>query len=253
MQIISLILMVSLVGCGGIVLVPQNKQPKSETIIVPPAVEKTRPAMYPLSLDPKPWMNKTLQSRVSLWFRITEEGWYIDWSAQRLPLLMVIIHHSFGKKDATADDIEKINKDKIWDPYYQSNDPDPYLKGLEPHTGYCVNGKERFICYHHLVYWDGRITTELQPLINIDGRWYIDTVVWHAGDMTSNRCGISICLVGDFTKNPPAAAQLKAVKGLIAYYKQFNQNLEVLPHKEVCQRITDCPGDTWDLWGPQLK
>jgi hypothetical protein len=167
--------------------------------------------------------------------------------------MMIIIHHSATEDDATPEEIAAINKQKLWDPYYKSDDPDPYLKGLEPHTGHSIGGKETFICYHHLVYWDGRVTTELQPLIYINGRWYIDMVVWHAGNMVVNCCSISICMVGNFDEKPPPASQIEAAQKLINYYKLFNPNVVVLPHRRIVDLRTDCPGNTWDQWGPLLE
>jgi hypothetical protein len=135
---------------------------------------------------------------------------------------------------------------------YRSADPEPFVKGLPVHSSHVVNGEETFIAYHHLVYPDGRVTTELSPLQRIGDSWYIDQVGWHAGDWDTNCKSIGVCLIGNFNKAEPPEAQLQATKKLAAYYRQFNPKLRITSHKSD-QVKTDCPGLTWSKWRRKIE
>ncbi|MDD5146720.1 MAG: peptidoglycan recognition family protein [Candidatus Pacebacteria bacterium] len=223
-----------------------------EFILNPPEVESTPPILYPRGPNEKDWANKSIRARVDRWFWVYEKGWFINWDQDRWPFLTIVVHHSETKSDATPDEIAQIHKNNLWIPCYQNpNDNDPYVFGLEPHSGHCINGRETFCCYHHLIYPDGKITTELQALTKINDVWFIDMVGWHAGDWAINNQSIAICLIGDYTYADPSETQVKALIGLINYYKMFNPNVAVVPHKKVSRR-TICPGNHWFGWEPSI-
>lgn len=99
------------------------------------------------------------------------------------------------------------------------------------------------IGYHFLVYANGKINQVNDVM----------TMSYHAGDgsdspLNTNRMGIGVCLVGDFTHTPPPAAQLAAARELIAHL-----GLPFIPHREAYNTVTTCPGDTWDSWKDSLK
>lgn len=225
------------------------------TKFAPPSVEKGEPVMFSVEeLDPSPWIEKTDPQKRDLWFKFSPDRkeWWIDWDAERLPFDLVVVHHSAGPADQPVEEIEADHLARLYGGRYKGTWDDPYVVGLEPHSGHVVNGKETFIGYHHLVYPDGRILNTLSPLINTNGVWYIDHVGWHAGNWKDGNCpGVAICLIGDYTDSVPPAKQLNAVKKLIGYYKQFNQNLTVEPHNHFNPR-TACPGKKWKLWAPQI-
>lgn len=171
-------------------------------------------------------------------------GWYVDWDAERKPLDLIVIHHSATGPTVTADSISNSQRERLYVPRYRSESQTPYVKGLPVHSGHVVNGKETFIGYHHLVYPDGRITTELSPLTRVKGVWHVDMVGWHAGNWDANCRSIGICLVGDFTKEEPPEAQVAATLKLIAYYHTLVSKLDVKPHNHF--KATECPGRAWN-------
>lgn len=133
------------------------------------------------------------------------------------PTTVIVIHHSASRSDVTPKEIAQ----------YQIGPPD-YFPG---------------IAYHFVITVDGRIYQTNA----------IDTLSFHAGDgsdspLNTNRMGVGVCLVGDFTHAPPPAAQLAATRELIAYL-----GLPFIPHKEAYNTFTSCPGNTWESWKGELK
>lgn len=226
--------------------------PTSPEPLIPPRVERGRPILYSRAEhDPRPFLEKTQSDKRKLWFVfLNDNHWYINWDAERQPFNLIVIHHSATSPQVTAESISTGQKERLYAPRYRSGNNDPYVKGLPPHSGHVVNGKETFIGYHHLVYEDGRVTTELSLLVKIGETWLIDMVGWHAGNWEVNCRSIGICLVGDFTDKQPAEAQLTATARLIAHYRKFNPDLTVKPHHTLS--ATECPGKTWQVWGNQL-
>lgn len=223
----------------------------------PPQVKRGSPVTLPkTNFDPRPYKAKTLPDKVAVWFKETGDGksWWIDWDAERRPFKRIIVHHSATTPDAKPEEIESYTT-RIYRGRYQLDEKsaggnDPYVKGLPIHSNHLVKGRERLITYHHLVYGDGRITTELQPLIKVKNQWLIDMVGWHAGNWQVNCESIAVCLVGTFQDSNPSDKALKALAGLIAYYKQFNPKLLVEPHNQHSK--TSCPGNTWEYWSDKL-
>jgi len=221
----------------------------------PPQIRRGDPIGFPADFDLSPWISKTTDTQ--LWFK--ENGnaeIYIDWDAARAPFDLIVIHHTAGLLRTKAKKIDSLQKQRLYEPRYQI-DAQPrieglYVEGLPVHSAHVINGRERFIAYHHLVYDNGKITTELSPLIKIDNQWYVDHVAWHSGQWSVNCRSIAICLVGDYTNSIPPNKQLKAVKKLIDYYRQFNPNLLVKPHKAFNPN-TECPGNKWEIWGKQIQ
>ncbi len=101
------------------------------------------------------------------------------------------------------------------------------------------------IGFHYFVTGDG-LLQQTQPL---------EAIAYHAGD-ANNPTSLGICLAGDFTDQPPSAAQLASTVQLVAWllYK-LNLPVEVIhPHKDYI--ATACPGNQWDggvRWGDQFR
>jgi hypothetical protein len=186
--------------------------PVQKETLQPPEVKKWEPISLRMAdYDVKEWQSKSAPEAAA-WFVVKGDQWHIDWDLDRKPFDMIVIHHSATKPDATPDDIEAIQKERLYAPRYRSNSNSPFVKGLPVHSGHVINGKERFIGYHHLVYADGKVTTELSPLMKVDGVWHVDHVAWHAGKWSTNCRSVAICLVGDFTEKEPPEAQLQSTK-----------------------------------------
>jgi hypothetical protein len=216
----------------------------------PPQIKRGNPIGFPTDLNLSPWISKTEDAR--FWFKENATGEiYVDWDAARAPFDLIVIHHTAGDARTTAQKIDSIQKQRLYKSRY-SMDAQPYVEGLPIHSAHVINGRERFIAYHHLVYDKGKITTEISPLIKIDNQWYVDHVAWHSGQWSVNCRSIAICLVGDYTNSIPPDKQLKAVKKLVDYYRQFNPDLSIEPHKAF-NPITECPGHKWETWGKQIQ
>lgn len=73
-------------------------------------------------------------------------------------------------------------------------------------------------------------------------RWREQSSGAHAGVGEYNSDGIGVCLVGDFGRAPPTAAQLAAVKRLVAVLKAEHEidSARVVRHSDV--KATECPG-----------
>jgi len=222
---------------------------KSDDASKPPEVKRGDPITFSVKeYNLKDWQEKT-KLGADFWFKIQGNGWYVDWDADRKPFTTIVIHHSATDKDATSGQIEEIQKKNLYTSRYQSA-IDPFVKGLPPRSGHVVNGKERFIGYHHLVYHDGRVTTELSPLVKVNDVWHIDHVAWHAGKWDVNCSSVSICLVGDFSEKEPPEKQLFAIAGLLAHYRTINPMVKITGHKNHAK--TECPGETWPLWKKKI-
>lgn len=263
--ILVLVCGIFLLGCSR---APEEQQPKSPTIkkggafeivplyqeektdpFKPPEVERGEPIYFSAKdFKMQEYMGKSTQDAAHHWFVFKETGeqWYVDWDADRQLFKTIVIHHSATSNKTTADEIEKIQKERLYAPRYRSESKSPFVKGLPVHSAHVVNGKERFIGYHHLVYNNGKVTTELSPLKKIGDSWWIDHVGWHAGNWSVNCSSIGICLVGDFSENEPPDAQLKATARLIAHYRTIEPKVRITGHGDHTK--TECPGKTWPQW-----
>jgi len=69
----------------------------------------------------------------------------------------------------------------------------------------------------------------------------------HAGKQEYNQHGIGICLVGNFQETSPSAAQLAAVRRLVATLKHEYTipTGNVIAHRDV--KATECPGKHFPL------
>jgi len=78
-------------------------------------------------------------------------------------------------------------------------------------------------------------------------RWREQMQGAHAGDREYNHHGIGIALIGNFDEEPPTAAQLDAVKRLVAALKgRFGISSEnVIGHGEI--KATACPGQYFPM------
>jgi N-acetylmuramoyl-L-alanine amidase len=77
-------------------------------------------------------------------------------------------------------------------------------------------------------------------------RWKTQIQGAHAGSTNKdyNERGIGVCLVGNFEKTPPTAAQRKSVKLLVQSLKSDYAipTVNVVGHKDIRASSTECPG-----------
>lgn len=100
------------------------------------------------------------------------------------------------------------------------------------------------IGYHFLIgNGNGMTDGSIEPTF----RWRQQLHGAHAGKDEYNQRGIGICLVGNFEESPPSAAQLTAVKRLVAVLrKEYDiPSSRVIGHREV--KATACPGKHFPL------
>jgi hypothetical protein len=97
------------------------------------------------------------------------------------------------------------------------------------------------ITYHYCITEQG-LVYQTQP---------IDIAVFHSGRQPSPK-SIDVCLVGDFTNQPPSQVQLNTAAILIAY---LVQEYGLSPDKIVGYReiaANESPGATWESWRGEL-
>jgi hypothetical protein len=100
------------------------------------------------------------------------------------------------------------------------------------------------IAYGEIIFPDGVVYVLHDPT----------TVSNHNTNKTHNTNTYGICLVGNFEKTEPTAAQLKALHGRINYWrKRLPNQVEVRGHREF--KATSCPGEnlTKHLQAYQLR
>jgi hypothetical protein len=121
-------------------------------------------------------------------------------------------------------------------------------------------GAEAFEKFHRVVRgWSGGLGYDfvigngsLTPdgRVEVGGRWIRQEDGAHAGVEEYNKFGIGICLVGDFTKNPPSAAQMQALAKVVNFlcdrYRIPRDRKHIIGHGEI--RNTQCPGPQFH-WG----
>lgn len=221
--------------------------------IKPPEIIGGPPVMFPADFDWSLQIGKTLpefQKR----FAVGPAGKWIDHDVDRQPLSEIVFHHSGSEVELTGTQVSDIHRQTVYEPVYQLEDNDPYVKGLPVHSGHTIvrDGKpvETFCGYHHLIYRDGTVTTELLTIIQINERWWVVHIGWHCGNWPANCRSLGICFIGNLDNHPPSDAQIKAGKGLIAYYRSLVPNLVVSRHNQY--KNTNCPGTTWPQWWPSL-
>ncbi len=100
------------------------------------------------------------------------------------------------------------------------------------------------IAYHFVIgNGQGMADGEIEPTF----RWWRQIDGAHAGTTAHNAQSIGICLVGDFSTQPPTHEQLLAARRLVsALGVRFQlQRGNVLEHRTI--RATECPGRAFSL------
>src|SRR5581483_4316165 len=151
-SLVTLILICGLIPLGYLRTSEESKsktepvsQPKVVDPLKPPEVKKGELILYAQKdYDVKEYKDKS-RPEAGAWFKVKDGGWYIDWDTDRRSFETIVIHHSATSKETTADQIEKIQKPRLYAPRYASESKSPYVKGLPVHSGHVIDGKERFI------------------------------------------------------------------------------------------------------------
>jgi hypothetical protein len=97
---------------------------------------------------------------------------------------------------------------------------------------------------YHFVIGNGNGMTDgaIEPTF----RWRTQIQGAHAGSANKdyNERGIGVCLVGNFEKSPPTAAQKRSVKLLVSTLRNEYKipTVNVVGHKDIRASATECPG-----------
>jgi len=169
--------------------------------------------------DPTPYIEKTMSNKTKVWFEFEKDKWRINWDAERLPFDKIFLHYA---KNQSVEEMNEIFRNFYINRFNSTNN-DPYVKGLEPHSGHFFNNNETYLVYHYIIDEDGKITQTLSPLIKVKNEWYVDQVAWHAGNWTDNCRSISICLISN--DSTISQKQSKSLEPLIETFKKINPYL----------------------------
>jgi hypothetical protein len=137
----------------------------------------------------------------------------------------IVIHHTA----TTAGSVESINAAHL-----KNKD-----KNGNPWLG---------IGYHFVIgNGDGMPDGSIEPTF----RWRTQIQGAHAGSTNKdyNERGIGVCLVGNFEKSPPTAAQRRSVKLLVSTLKaEYRVPASgVVGHKDIRASATECPGKLFPM------
>jgi hypothetical protein len=142
---------------------------------------------------------------------------------RRNPPWQFIVVHNSGTRQGNA---------RVFDYYHR-------------HVRHMQNG----LAYHFVI---GNGTSTGNGQIEIGDRWRRQINGGHVHSDHLNNIALGICLVGDFNRSQPTAAQLQSCEELIRYLRQRcgkvgNHYMLVKPHREMNppRWATDCPGDAF--------
>ncbi len=142
---------------------------------------------------------------------------------RRNPPWQFIVVHNSGTRQGNA---------RVFDYYHR-------------HVRHMQNG----LAYHFVI---GNGTSTGNGQIEVGDRWRRQINGGHVHSDNLNNIALGICLVGDFNRTQPTAAQLQSCEELIRYLRQRcgkvgNRYMQVKPHREMNppRWATDCPGDAF--------
>jgi len=184
--------------------------------------------VYPYSLGDGSKFVSCLQNSTadSGLFEFSSDGknWRVNFDKQRKPFAVIGI---CNYPNGTIEEINKMAKEKIYTPRFSSSSTEPYVKGLEVHSGHIArDGNETFIPFHYLVYPDGNEVKMFdQPLINTDGLWKVNQVPWAMGnwDMNCETIAIAVLVNGNITRE-----QNKTIDKLALSLKGYNPSARIV-------------------------
>lgn len=150
-------------------------------------------------------------------------SWTVDFDKQRKPFRVIGI---CSYPEGTVGELNKIAKEKTYVPRFTSNSTEPYVNGLEVHSGhFAKDGEEIFIPFHYLVYPNGdEIEVFSDPLIGYSENWRINQVPWAMGNWSINCESLVIAALGDGNLTSP---QIKTIKRRISLLRQYSPNAEM--------------------------
>lgn len=105
-------------------------------------------------------------------------------------------------------------------------------------------------CGYHFVIGNG--TESPDGRVEVASRWLNQKAGAHCRDASTtdaNDYGIGICLIGDFSKNPPSAKQIEASRALVDYLRnRYDIPADhIVTHSAIAKTSTSCPGSLFPV------
>ena len=150
------------------------------------------------------------------------KNWRVDFDRQRKAFRVIGI---CSYQNGTFLELNEKAKNEIYAPRFNSNATEPYLKGVEVHSGHFIKDEmEVFIPFHYLIYPDGNeVEVFSNPLTIVDGILKVNQVPWAMGNWNTNCESLVIAALGDNL----TSAQVEAIKKRILLLKKYRKDAEI--------------------------
>ena len=116
-------------------------------------------------------------------------------------------------------------------------------------------GFDRGLGYDFVI--DNGTDTRADGQIEASPRWMKQMDGAHCDLGGMNECGIGICLVGDFTHEPPTKEQMDSLVLLVNTLRKYYHipSSRIIRHKDVPGKRTQCPGNSfpWEEFKSRLR
>lgn len=178
-------------------------------------------------------------------FYISESGY--NWDQLRQPIEYAVIHHTASAPTISLRELDVLGLRLYIKQYLNDDDVknQPLYSGHYWHRKPHTKENMTFISYHYLVRPNGKVIqlTDCSSLL------------WHAGNLETNRKSIGIALAGKFTNSEPTDKALNSVAEIIRKHSINSNN--VFGHREVINKKligeTECPGNTFlESWKSKI-
>ncbi|MFA5012967.1 MAG: hypothetical protein WC520_00165 [Candidatus Paceibacterota bacterium] len=220
--------------------------------VIKPIDSPNRPDYYLVGkINPQKYIDKTFSEKGTNWFAFSEneKKWRIDWDAERKPLKYIGIH---TVENMPLSEMNAKYKASLYDARYRSNDTDPYVKGLTPHSGHLMWFGESFIPFHWLIYSDGHFVLGVNPaLIWTPGGFAAYAISWALGNWGNNCEAFSMAFVYEAGQTEPTEKQIRTANIIIDEVRRLVPDVIVAPHYQFNSQ-TNCPGFEFEQWSQKL-
>jgi len=152
----------------------------------------------------------------------------------------------------TPKELNDYYKGLLYDDRYQSDGNNPYVKGLTPHSGHIVDGKETFLAYHWIIYPDGKLVKGLDSsLVRTKNGLAPYQVAWSLGNWENNCEAFSMIFIYKNSGDVPTDAQIRTANCIIDNVRKVVPSVIVAPHYQFNSQ-TNCPGWSFQEWSKKL-
>lgn len=162
--------------------------------------------------------------------------------APRLPIDMLVVHHTKNKPGMTLAQLNAKQLLRLYGAYYAhpKYEQDAHIKGQPVWSGHFYQGQQVFWAYHWLIREDGSAEQILRD----------EYLGWHAGNWQVNRRSIAVALDDDLTAREPSEKVLDGLAAVIRHHYGAIRTENIVGHCDVANTI--CPGTSWPIWRQKL-